>query len=293
MRSRTIVTVLLACTVAGSAAAQEPLADQLRKGIVQEEANGSVEKAIPIYQAIVSQFDHDRQAAATAVFRLGECYRKAGKKDLAVAAYQRVVREFGDQAALAESSRTQLAAFGATAPRTGAGSQVPREDYVKVWQELADRGRQLDAVSARLNAANARLAELNNKVPSGGVDPTADASPEMARVQLAIIEGNLVDMRKQVDAGLSSKTALRDLTAEYEIARHRYDELLAKKEAQQKLTQQTIKSIEEEIVLVERRVSEIQTRVELGLVSPNDAELLQLRRDLLSLQRKLAELRRE
>jgi tetratricopeptide (TPR) repeat protein len=290
MRTVTIVALLLPLAWPGAAGAQERLADQLRKGVVQEEANGSLEKAIPIYQAIVAQFDQDRQAAATALFRLAECYRKSGKREPAVTAYQRVVREFGDQAALVESSRNQLAAFGVTDPRAGKGSQVPREDYVKVWQELADRGRELDAVNARLNAANARLAELNTKSAPGGVDITDGAPVDEIGAQVAWLDKRVAEVQAKVKAGVLPQSELEKVTEEYQLTVLRYSEARRQHEVQQKLTQQTVKSVEAEIQLVQQRIAEIEKRVAVGVVSANDAELLQLKRDLLSLQRKLAEL---
>jgi hypothetical protein len=48
-------------------------------------------------------------------------------------------------------------------------------------------------------------------------------------------------------------------------------------------------SVQKEISLVEQRIATIEGNVKVGVVSPQDAELLQLRRDLLGLQRKLAE----
>src|SRR5215472_1866249 len=49
----------------------------------------------------------------TAIFRLGECYRKLGRTNEAVAQYQRIVREFSDQQTLATLSQQNLAGLGA------------------------------------------------------------------------------------------------------------------------------------------------------------------------------------
>src|SRR5262249_52376113 len=58
-------------------------------------------------------FDKDRQLAATAIFRLGECYRKLGKTNEAVVQYERIVREFGDQQTLVTLSEQNLTGLGA------------------------------------------------------------------------------------------------------------------------------------------------------------------------------------
>ncbi len=106
MRTKLAITVtMLAANLIG---AQDKLADQLRKAIVEEESYQNLDKAIQAYQGILMQFEAERGSAATALFHLAECYRKQGKKDLANASYQRVIREFPDQTKLAEASRNYL-----------------------------------------------------------------------------------------------------------------------------------------------------------------------------------------
>jgi tetratricopeptide (TPR) repeat protein len=93
---------------AGLCAAQDKMAEAIRKGIVEEDTNHNLNAAIQSYQTVVAQYDGDRQATATALFRIAECYRKLGKSTEAIAAYSRVVKDFADQARLAEQSRNQL-----------------------------------------------------------------------------------------------------------------------------------------------------------------------------------------
>jgi hypothetical protein len=287
MRSRIIATLLLALTAAGGAGAQERLADQLRNGVVQEEVNGSVEKAIPIYQALVAQFDQDRQAAATALFRLGDCYRKAGKQDPAVAAYQRVVREFGDQAALAQASRKQLQAYGvAEAPAARESAEIIR------------LRRQLDETQKALQAAGTRAANPGDPRQSSTDEQRyGTMSLEEVALDLESLQKRMADAKARFDAGLMSDKELQAVTDQYEFTKARYTNLLVARtkqkqedEVRQKLAQDTIKSVEAEIQLIEQRIKTIEHLVANGVVSPSDAELLQLRRDRLSLQRKLAEL---
>ena len=95
--------------LSGAQGAQDPLAETLRKGVVQEETNQNLDAAIQAYQSVLTQFGEERKTAATALFRLAECYRKQGKNDPAIAAYKRVVEEFADQTKLAEQSRTVFA----------------------------------------------------------------------------------------------------------------------------------------------------------------------------------------
>lgn len=60
-------------------AATNDITALLQKGLFEEEANHNLQAAMRHYQAAIDGFDTDRQLAATAVFRLGECFRKLGK----------------------------------------------------------------------------------------------------------------------------------------------------------------------------------------------------------------------
>src|ERR1700761_7704746 len=88
------MTLALATLARG---ATNDLTGLLQKGLFEEEANRDLTAAIANYQSLAIAFDKDRQLAATAIFRLGECYRKLGKTTDAVAQYQRIIKEFGDQ----------------------------------------------------------------------------------------------------------------------------------------------------------------------------------------------------
>lgn len=94
-------------------AAGDDLKSSLQLGLFEEEANRNLPAAISAYQAVLTQFDKDRELAATAVFRLGECYRKLEKTNEAVGCYRRIVREFPDSGTLAKLSQQNLAALGA------------------------------------------------------------------------------------------------------------------------------------------------------------------------------------
>src|SRR5258708_20880296 len=90
------------------------LTSLLQQGLLEEQANHNLDAAIADYQSLATQFDKDRQLAATAVFRLGECYRAQGKTNEATAQYQRIISEFPDQKTLEMLSRQNLTGMGAT-----------------------------------------------------------------------------------------------------------------------------------------------------------------------------------
>ena len=107
-----ILIFLLAATLAH--AQTNNLTALLQQGLFEEQANRNLDAAIADYQALARQFDKDRQLAATAVFRLGECYRMQGKTNEAALEYQRILRDFSDQTTLATLSRQNLTGMGMT-----------------------------------------------------------------------------------------------------------------------------------------------------------------------------------
>ncbi len=100
-----------------SVTAAEDLKGELQKGLFEEEGNHNTAAAIESYRRVASQFDKDRKLAATAIFRLGECYRKEGKTNEASIYYGRILRDFSDQTNLVKAvqqvaSVTRIAVAG-------------------------------------------------------------------------------------------------------------------------------------------------------------------------------------
>jgi ankyrin repeat protein len=120
-------------------AATNDLTSAIQRGLFEEEANQNLGAAIQAYQSVASQFDKDRKLAATAIFRLGECYRKQGNTNDAATQYQRILRDFSDQPTLVTLSRQNLAALG-TAPAIATENTAPatasEADEVKRIQAL-------------------------------------------------------------------------------------------------------------------------------------------------------------
>lgn len=185
---------LIALTLALAALARgatNDLTSLLQQGLFEEEANRNLDAAISNYQTLASAFDKDRQLAATAIFRLGECYRKLGKTNEAVVQYQRIIKEFSDQPTLVTLSRQNLTGLNASNSSGGmAGSGSSQGDLQVLEQQLEeaiakeakyhaltntlegkDRSKalpalvpdaQLDALESRLNQAMDDLIKLKS-----------------------------------------------------------------------------------------------------------------------------------
>jgi Tol biopolymer transport system component len=88
--------------------------DLFQQALVKEQAAGDLNGAIVIYQRIVRDFRSDRALAAKALVQLGQCYEKLGSTE-ARKAYQRVVTEYADQPDQLTLARARLAALAAAA----------------------------------------------------------------------------------------------------------------------------------------------------------------------------------
>jgi ankyrin repeat protein len=197
-----ILIFLLAATLAH--AQTNNLTALLQQGLFEEQASRNLDAAIADYQSLARQFDKDRQLAATAVFRLGECYRMQGKTNEAALEYQRILRDFSDQTTLATLSQQNLTGMGMTpAPAASAARQQQREllarqialaeqDLVET-QKLVQVGKaplvdsraaerevlRLRQQLAALDAGKAELLDLS-------VPPTSEEDQEIARIQTMI-----------------------------------------------------------------------------------------------------------
>lgn len=126
--------------------AADPLTESLQKGLLEEEVNRDFNAAVKAYESAVKQADAQRPAAATAVFRLAESYRKLGRTNDAVAQYRRVLADFADQALLAGLSRTNLLRLGVPAGASAGGAENPTEGAVKTTLETRLLAAQLAGI---------------------------------------------------------------------------------------------------------------------------------------------------
>jgi chromosome segregation ATPase len=124
------------------------------------------------------------------------------------------------------------------------------------------------------------------------------ASLEASRAEIARIESRMVETQRQIDAGQASHAALEELQRQYSAEKVRYEQLIASREpATTGVTgrapaEDTLASVEKEIVLVKAQISALEQRVTAGRLSSADPELLQLRGELAALQQKAANLRK-
>jgi tetratricopeptide (TPR) repeat protein len=111
----TLLTVLLVGFGQPVLATTNDLSTLLQRGLFEEEGNRDIPAAIAAYESLIEAFERDRRLAATAAFRLGECYRKLGQTNEAVAFYRKVLREFPEEPMLTKLSAENLTLLGTVA----------------------------------------------------------------------------------------------------------------------------------------------------------------------------------
>jgi ankyrin repeat protein len=157
MKTKSILAALLVAATLSHAQTNRPpslpandLTAALQRGLFEEEGNRDLEAAISAYQSLATQFDKSRQVAATAIFRLGECYRKLGRTNEAVAQYERIVREFTDQQTLATLSRQNLTGLSVTTSERPTIAETSSEaEHLAAQLAAIDRLKEDPAKQAR------------------------------------------------------------------------------------------------------------------------------------------------
>jgi ankyrin repeat protein len=137
-KSMKAISYVTGCLLVGCCvvrAATNDLSGVLQQGLFEEEANHDLSAAVRAYEAVVGQFDKDRKLAATAVFRLGECYRKQGHTNEANLQYQRVLREFADIPELVTVSRQNLVALGGQLAAASGSSLAARQEQKRLLEQ--------------------------------------------------------------------------------------------------------------------------------------------------------------
>lgn len=102
-----VTAALILALCAGTALAQSGY-DLFQKALVKERAIGDVEEALRLYQRIVKEFSGNHALAAKAELRMGLLYDRLGRKADAQRAYQAVVNQYADQANEAQQARTKI-----------------------------------------------------------------------------------------------------------------------------------------------------------------------------------------
>jgi len=143
---KTLVTIMAISLILGSYQSFAQTAEDLiSKGIQLEEVKGELEKAIEVYQTIVTRFSDNRPIAAKAQLHVGLCYEKLGLKE-AQKAYECVVSEYADQSEIVAQARVRLAALGGSGGARGLGTRRVLADASGVGEVLTADGKYIRGI---------------------------------------------------------------------------------------------------------------------------------------------------
>jgi ankyrin repeat protein len=277
----------------------DPLLESLQEGLLQEEVHRNLPAALQAYESAVAHADAQRQAAATALFRLAETFRKLGRTNEATLRYQRLLQDFADQTNIAVLARQNLNQHGAgRSPATPPLTPAAQRQRELLQQELAlveaalQSGVVAQSPEGVLGLQRDRLAlqrqilELESRVRTDLLDvvlpPRSEPEPagvaslreeiKLLETQLAETEARSADRRSTTEVDEVRRELLRlerQLPENADVARQRA-------------------LLEQELALVHRQVSHLALLAEAGRIPK--ADQVQAQRALLALQRELASL---
>ena len=198
MKTRILLALLFLGSALLSSAATNDLTALLQQGLFDEEANRDLPAAIADYQSLATQFDRDRQVAATAVYRLGECYRKLGQTNEATAQYQRLLHDFADQKDLVTLSRQNLTGLGvATESHFATRLQAIVKGAAGAGPATDSRSTQQDLLAQEIKVTEEALLHQQTQfqmgtLPSDALLPTQQKLLELKRQMAALETGEPV-----------------------------------------------------------------------------------------------------
>jgi WD40-like Beta Propeller Repeat len=165
--SALLMAVVLTATPQQNAGAER----QLEAAIHREQVLGDVKGAIEEYKKLAQ--GSTRTVAAQALIHLGQCYEKLGEaqaKD-ARTAYERVVRDFGDQSEIVAQARVRLAVLGGPGGAKGLVTRRVLADASGVGGTLSPDGKYIRHIDEKtgdvvqFEVASGQTSRIANRGP--------------------------------------------------------------------------------------------------------------------------------
>jgi hypothetical protein len=172
-----LTAAALATVLAAGGQAAPGAEMRLEAAIHREIVLGDLKGASEQYRALLGERDLARPVAARALFQLAQCLEKSGHPEEARQAYARVVKEYGDQPAVAALARSQQAAGDSQQPgprnlnfERGVPGKVPPGWFVPALPKDADYVAELRRSGCRSGIGCAVvLAPANAPSPFGSL----------------------------------------------------------------------------------------------------------------------------
>jgi Tol biopolymer transport system component len=181
--------------------------DLFQKALAKERAEGQLDAAIQLYEQVVREFAADRPLAARALLQIGRCYERLGK-DGAQKAYDRLVRDYGDQRPAADEARDRLAVIGRASTQTTPsmrlvwtgpgvdtqGSPSPDGRYLS-YVDFGENPNGDLAIRDVASGQSRRLTQGDSPTPGVEFAQGSVFSPDGRRIAYGWFKGDLVELR--------------------------------------------------------------------------------------------------
>jgi len=134
---------------------------------------GKLEEAIQLYKKILTGRPSNRAVAAKALLQMGQCYEKLGETQAQEArkAYQRIARDFADQAEIVAQARVRLAALGGPGAARGLVARRVLTDASGVGEVLTADGKYISDIDrdtgdvVQFEVASGQTRRITNRGP--------------------------------------------------------------------------------------------------------------------------------
>jgi len=134
---------------------------------------GKLEEAIQLYKKILTGRPSNRAVAAKALLQMGQCYEKLGETQAQEArkAYERIARDFADQAEIVAQARVRLAALGGPGAAGGLVTRRVLTDASDVGGVLTADGRYIRGIDwdtgdvVQFEVASGQRTRITNRGP--------------------------------------------------------------------------------------------------------------------------------
>ncbi len=162
-----LLTSTLAAAFATTSLADDAAMDTaFRDALYAEEVKGDATAALESHTKLLEQLEARRDLHATALFRQAECFRKLGKKDEAIAGFQKALRLYPDVERFQKQACESLTALGVKVERAASVDALSEEDRYRA-EEMAKVEQILKESPDRLNTGNPCM--LANAVGGGDI----------------------------------------------------------------------------------------------------------------------------
>jgi len=156
----------------------------LQAALKKEAVDGDLKGAIELYKKVAASTN--RAAAAKALLRMGHCHEKLGNAE-ARTAYQRVVREFADQAEIVAQARVRLAALGGPGAAGGLVARRVLTDASGVGDMWTADGKYISHIEygtgdlVQFEVASGQRSRIINRGPTHGTGDAYCENPVYSR----------------------------------------------------------------------------------------------------------------